>query len=62
MSMDAWFIFAEWKEKYGPLVSINLAGKNVIIINNYDVAADLDKRAQIYSDSMSPSLAVMNPY
>ncbi|KAH6904896.1 cytochrome P450 [Coprinopsis sp. MPI-PUGE-AT-0042] len=37
--------------KYGPIVGINLGGKNTIILNTNKVASDLlDKRASIYSD------------
>jgi hypothetical protein len=35
----------------GPIVGLNLGGKNVIILNTHKVCADLlDKRASIYSD------------
>ena len=35
----------------GPLVYINIAGQNAIVINSHKVAADLlDRRAGIYSD------------
>lgn len=46
----AWVTFSKWIEQYGPLVSCDFGGTNVIIIGDYDTARDLlDKRANIYS-------------
>ncbi|KAF2259695.1 cytochrome P450 [Lojkania enalia] len=46
----AWLTFQKWVEQYGPLVSVDFGGTNVIIIGDYDTARDLlDKRANIYS-------------
>ncbi|KAH6904898.1 cytochrome P450 [Coprinopsis sp. MPI-PUGE-AT-0042] len=51
LNEDNWLTFTEWKAKYGPIVGINLGGKNTIILNTNKVASDLlDKRASIYSD------------
>ncbi|KAF8589046.1 cytochrome P450 [Ramaria rubella] len=46
-----WLRFTEWKEQYGPIFSLNLAGQPVIVLNNFTVAADLfERRSEIYSD------------
>lgn len=46
----AWLTFQKWVEQYGPLVSADFGGTNVIIIGDFDTAKDLlDKRANIYS-------------
>ncbi|KAJ3761410.1 cytochrome P450 [Lentinula raphanica] len=51
LSIDAWTTFTDWKDKYGPIVYLNLAGQNVVVLNTLDVASDLlDDRAAIYSD------------
>ncbi|KAJ6540375.1 cytochrome P450 [Mycena capillaripes] len=51
LKTDAWFTFTEWKEKYGPLVHINVAGQSILIMNTHKVAADLlDRRGPIYSN------------
>lgn len=45
-----WITFSQWVEQYGPLVSVDFGGTNVIIIGDYDTARDLlDKKANIYS-------------
>ncbi|KAF9040485.1 cytochrome P450, partial [Hymenopellis radicata] len=51
LSIDAWTTFTAWKDVYGPIVYLNLAGQNVIVLNTLEVASDLlDDRAAIYSD------------
>jgi hypothetical protein len=46
----AWVTFSKWVEQYGPLVSVDFGGTNVILIGDYDTARDLlDKRANVYS-------------
>ncbi|KAJ4496604.1 hypothetical protein C8R41DRAFT_918447 [Lentinula lateritia] len=51
LNIDAWLTFAEWKEQYGPLVQINVAGQSIVIMNTHKVASDLlDCRGPIYSD------------
>ncbi|KAJ3847214.1 cytochrome P450 [Lentinula lateritia] len=51
LNIDAWLTFAEWKEQYGPLVQINVAGQSIVIMNTHKVASDLlDRRGPIYSD------------
>ncbi|EIN11999.1 cytochrome P450 [Punctularia strigosozonata HHB-11173 SS5] len=51
LSDDIWFRFAEWKEAYGPIVYLNVAGQSVVVLNDHKTAADLlDRRASIYSD------------
>ena len=51
LSDENWLTFTEWKFKYGPIVGLNLGGKNTIVLNTHKAASDLlDKRASIYSD------------
>ncbi|KAJ3797608.1 cytochrome P450 [Lentinula aff. detonsa] len=51
LSIDAWTTFTAWKDEYGPIVYLNLAGQNVVVLNTLEVASDLlDDRAAIYSD------------
>ncbi|KAF9458686.1 cytochrome P450 [Collybia nuda] len=46
-----WFIFTEWKARYGPIMSLNLAGQPMIILNTHKAAIDLlNSRSRIYSD------------
>jgi hypothetical protein len=46
----AWDTFRKWIDQYGPLVSADFGGNNVILIGDYDTARDLlDKKANIYS-------------
>ncbi|KAK7446343.1 hypothetical protein VKT23_014549 [Stygiomarasmius scandens] len=52
---------AKWKETYGPIFSLNLAGQPAIVIGSHQVAIDLlNKRADIYSDR--PRLIVTGEY
>ncbi|OWY46857.1 cytochrome P450 [Alternaria alternata] len=45
-----WVTYQKWVEQYGPLVYLNFAGTNVILIGDHEVAKDLlDKKAMIYS-------------
>ncbi|KAJ3553240.1 hypothetical protein NM688_g3720 [Phlebia brevispora] len=42
--------FAEWAKTYGPVFSLNILGKNVVVLNSLKVARDLlDRRSVIYS-------------
>ncbi|THU86529.1 cytochrome P450 [Dendrothele bispora CBS 962.96] len=46
-----WLRFTEWKEEFGPIFSLNLAGQPVVVLNSHKVTADLlDRRSTIYSD------------
>ncbi|KAF5343067.1 hypothetical protein D9758_011141 [Tetrapyrgos nigripes] len=36
-----WLRFTEWKEEFGPIFSLNLAGQTVIVLNSHKVTADL---------------------
>ncbi|RPD67493.1 cytochrome P450 [Lentinus tigrinus ALCF2SS1-7] len=46
-----WFKFTEWKQQYGPIFSLNMAGQPVVVVNSHKVTADLfDRRSNIYSD------------
>ncbi|THU85807.1 cytochrome P450 [Dendrothele bispora CBS 962.96] len=47
----AWLKFTEWREQYGDLIGLNVAGQDLIVIGNSKIAADLlDRRSAIYSD------------
>lgn len=49
-STEQWVTYAEWHKKHGPLMSLRLAGFNVILIGSYQVAYDLmEKKGRIYS-------------
>ncbi|EIN11993.1 cytochrome P450 [Punctularia strigosozonata HHB-11173 SS5] len=51
LSNDVWLRFSEWKQTYGPIIHLNIAGQSVIVVNSHEVATDLfDRRHQIYSD------------
>ncbi|KZP21276.1 cytochrome P450 [Athelia psychrophila] len=51
LSADPWIEFTEWKEQYGPIVYLNVAGQSIIVLNTTKAAADLlDRRADNYSD------------
>lgn len=46
----SWTVFKKWVDQYGPLVSADFGGTNVIIIGDYETARDLlDKRGNVYS-------------
>ncbi|KAF7358526.1 Cytochrome P450 [Mycena venus] len=46
-----WLRFTEWKAQYGPIISLDLGGQPVVVLNSYQVASDLlDNRSAIYSD------------
>jgi hypothetical protein len=46
-----WISFSKWIKEYGPLVSLDFGGTNIILIGSHEVAKDLlDKRGDIYSD------------
>ncbi|KII83621.1 hypothetical protein PLICRDRAFT_119208 [Plicaturopsis crispa FD-325 SS-3] len=50
LSMQPWQLFTEWKDIYGPIISLNLVGHTVIVLNDHKVASDLlDQRSAIYS-------------
>ncbi|KAF8195338.1 cytochrome P450 [Mycena galopus ATCC 62051] len=51
LSVRLWLTFTEWHNLYGPLLYLNVAGQNFVVLGSHRVAADLlDRRAQIYSD------------
>ena len=46
-----WVTWTKLLRKYGPLVSLNLAGTDIILIGDHKIAKELlDKRGNIYSD------------
>ncbi|KII91146.1 hypothetical protein PLICRDRAFT_51332 [Plicaturopsis crispa FD-325 SS-3] len=46
-----WLTFTQWGTNYGPLVYAKVLGRSMVIINSWEVAADmLDKKSLIYSD------------
>ncbi|KAK7449191.1 hypothetical protein VKT23_013337 [Stygiomarasmius scandens] len=51
VSTEAWNEFAQWKKEFGPIVYLNFAGKDVVLLNSHKAVVDLlDRRAAIYSD------------
>ncbi|THV05812.1 cytochrome P450 [Dendrothele bispora CBS 962.96] len=50
-NVKPWHTFAKWKELYGPMVYLNIAGQPMIILNSRKVAEDLfDRRGSNYID------------
>ncbi|KAF8990645.1 cytochrome P450 [Cyathus striatus] len=50
LSERNWLKFTKWKEVYGPIIHLNLAGHSVVVLGNAEVATELlDRRATIYS-------------
>ncbi|KAF5369064.1 hypothetical protein D9758_002927 [Tetrapyrgos nigripes] len=55
---QSWLTFSKWKQLYGPLVYLDVAGQPVVILNSPKVVEDLlDRRASKYSDR-PPNLVV----
>ncbi|KAI0321419.1 cytochrome P450 [Amylostereum chailletii] len=55
-----WYTFADWGEKWGGILSVNLFGQKFVIINDPDIASDLlDKRGSIYADRPSMPMAAL---
>ncbi|CAA7268212.1 unnamed protein product [Cyclocybe aegerita] len=51
VTKDLWIPFTAWKEKYGPILSLNIVGQQMIVLNTLKAATDLlDRRSAIYSD------------
>ncbi|KIM35765.1 hypothetical protein M413DRAFT_32229 [Hebeloma cylindrosporum] len=45
-----WLKYTEWQKEFGPIFSLNFAGKPVVVLNNHEVAGELlDRRSNIYS-------------
>ncbi len=43
--------YEKWAHQYGPIVHVNVVGKHIVILNDYETCNDLlDKRGTIYSD------------
>ncbi|THU85080.1 cytochrome P450 [Dendrothele bispora CBS 962.96] len=50
-SVKPWHTFAKWKEMYGPIMYLNVAGQPIVILNSKKVAEDLlERRASNYAD------------
>ncbi|KAJ3485041.1 hypothetical protein NLI96_g5232 [Meripilus lineatus] len=46
-----WLMFAQWGEQWGKIMSLNLLGQRVVILNSAEFATELlEKRGAIYSD------------
>ncbi|KAF9050938.1 cytochrome P450, partial [Rhodocollybia butyracea] len=51
-----WNTYHQWAKVYGDIISINIMGKHVIVLNSVRSASDLlQKRSRLYSDR--PELA-----
>ncbi|KAJ7108038.1 cytochrome P450 [Mycena crocata] len=51
LSSRIWLDFTTWKQTYGPVVYLDIAGQPIVVLNTAKAAADLlDRRAAIYSD------------
>ncbi|KAJ3534660.1 hypothetical protein NM688_g7102 [Phlebia brevispora] len=50
LTKEQWLLYAEWKEQYGSIFSLDLAEQPVVVVNDFQTAADLvDRRSAIYS-------------
>ncbi|THU91684.1 cytochrome P450 [Dendrothele bispora CBS 962.96] len=50
-NVKSWHTFTKWKELYGPIIRLNIAGQPMVIINSKKVAEDLfDRRGSNYID------------
>ncbi|CAL1702358.1 unnamed protein product [Somion occarium] len=46
-----WLTFAKWGEQWGDIISVNLPGQHLIILNSaHDAVEMLEKKSNIYSD------------
>ncbi|KAJ3785301.1 cytochrome P450 [Lentinula aff. detonsa] len=46
-----WLTFDKWKYQYGPIVYLNMAGQNIVVLNTKAAATELlERRSAIYSD------------
>ncbi|KAJ3793699.1 cytochrome P450 [Lentinula aff. detonsa] len=46
-----WLTFDRWKYKYGPIMYLNMAGQNIVVLNTQAAATELlERRSTIYSD------------
>ncbi|KAI0793004.1 cytochrome P450 [Irpex lacteus] len=42
--------FTEWSQQYGPIFSLDLPGRHIVVLNNFKVAADiLDRHSTVYN-------------
>ncbi|KIM46552.1 hypothetical protein M413DRAFT_24257 [Hebeloma cylindrosporum] len=49
ISKFQWLKYTEWQKEFGPIISLNLAGNPVIVVNTHEVATDLmERRSNIY--------------
>ncbi|THV00190.1 cytochrome P450 [Dendrothele bispora CBS 962.96] len=52
-----WYRFTEWKNIYGPIFSLHIPGKTIVVLNNHKIAHDLlVLRSDIYSDRTQLSM------
>ncbi|KAG6836101.1 hypothetical protein H0H93_011374 [Arthromyces matolae] len=50
-SAQEWKTFQKWGQKYGDLISVNVLGQPIVIVNSAKVAHEMmDKKSHIYSD------------
>lgn len=46
-----WLTFAKWGDKYGDIVSVDILGRRLVVLNSAQMAISiLDKKSSIYSD------------
>ncbi|KZS89019.1 cytochrome P450 [Sistotremastrum niveocremeum HHB9708] len=58
---NQWHQFSEWAKEFGPITGLRVLGKNIVIINSFDAAAELlNKRGAIYSSR--PDLPLIRDY
>ncbi|KAF9645118.1 cytochrome P450 [Thelephora ganbajun] len=50
-SVEPWKVYAAWGEKWGGIMSVNVLGQRMIVVNSIDIAMNLlDGRSSNYSD------------
>ncbi|KAI0052213.1 cytochrome P450 [Auriscalpium vulgare] len=50
-SKASWIRYEEWKKRYGEIISLNIMGQVIVILQSHRTARDLlDKRAGMYAD------------
>ncbi|KAF5355230.1 hypothetical protein D9758_005996 [Tetrapyrgos nigripes] len=57
-----WFVYEKWGKRYGPIISMNVFGQPIVVINSYSIAKELlDRRGTKYSSRPQiPMINLMN--
>lgn len=56
-----WLTYTEWAKQYGPIVSVNVLGLRVVVVNSGELCRELfESRASLYSNR--PNAPMLNMY